>query len=118
MPGLGHGVQQWMAQIGAAVPSPMTLLREYTEAVRDLLHGGTVTADGRYVQLDQVELDWPPEQVPPVLVGARGPRTLRLAGELADGVILDGVDTARASGRPGNCWPRAGPRPAGTGPST
>jgi alkanesulfonate monooxygenase SsuD/methylene tetrahydromethanopterin reductase-like flavin-dependent oxidoreductase (luciferase family) len=94
MPGLGHGVQQWMGQIGAAVPSPMTLLREYTAAVRDLLQGGTVTADGRYVQLDQVKLDWPPEQVPPLRVGARGPRTVRLAGELADGVILDDVATA------------------------
>jgi alkanesulfonate monooxygenase SsuD/methylene tetrahydromethanopterin reductase-like flavin-dependent oxidoreductase (luciferase family) len=94
MPGLGHGVQQWMGQVGAAVPSPMTLLREYTAAVRDLLGGGTVTTDGRYVQLDQVKLDWPPSQVPPLLVGARGPRTLRLAGELADGVILDSVETA------------------------
>jgi alkanesulfonate monooxygenase SsuD/methylene tetrahydromethanopterin reductase-like flavin-dependent oxidoreductase (luciferase family) len=94
MPGLGHGVQKWMGQVGAAVPSPMTLLREYTIAVRDLLRGGTVTADGRYVQLDQVKLDWPPGQVPPLLVGARGPRTLRLAGELADGVILDDVETA------------------------
>jgi alkanesulfonate monooxygenase SsuD/methylene tetrahydromethanopterin reductase-like flavin-dependent oxidoreductase (luciferase family) len=93
-PGLGHGVQDWMTQIGAGVPSPMTLLREYTKAVRDLLHGATVTSDGRYVQLDQVKLDWPPEQVPPLLVGARGPRTLRLAGELADGVILDSVGTA------------------------
>jgi alkanesulfonate monooxygenase SsuD/methylene tetrahydromethanopterin reductase-like flavin-dependent oxidoreductase (luciferase family) len=94
MPGLGHGVQEWMTQIGAAVPSPMALLREYTKAVQDLLHGGTVTTDGRYVQLDQVALDWPPEQPPPLLVGARGPRTVRLAGELADGVILDSVDTA------------------------
>lgn len=94
VPGLGHGVQDWMTQIGAGVPSPMTLLREYTKAVRDLLHGGTVTTDGRYVQLDQVKLDWPPAEVPPVLVGARGPRTLRLAGELADGVILDSVGTA------------------------
>lgn len=91
-PGLGHGVQDWMKQIGAGVPSPMTLLREYTKAVRDLLHGGTVTVDGRYVQLEQVKLDWPPAEVPPLLVGGRGPRTLRLAGELADGVILDSVE--------------------------
>ena len=94
LPGLGHGVQDWMTQIGAGVPSPMTLLREYTKAVRDLLHGATVTSDGRYVQLDQVKLDWPPAEAPPVLIGARGPRTLRLAGELADGVILDSVSTA------------------------
>jgi len=87
--GLGHGVLDWMAQVGARVESPMTLLREHTTAVRDLLQGQTVTVEGRYVRLDGVALDWPPPQAPPVLVGARGPRTLRLAGEIADGVILD-----------------------------
>jgi alkanesulfonate monooxygenase SsuD/methylene tetrahydromethanopterin reductase-like flavin-dependent oxidoreductase (luciferase family) len=87
--GLGHGVADWMAQVGAAVGSPMTLLREHTTAVRDLLHGRTVDVRGRYVRLESVALDWPPEQVPPLLVGARGPKTLRLAGELADGVVLD-----------------------------
>ncbi len=89
LPGLGHGVLDWMAQVGARAQSPMGLLREYTAAVRELLHGATVTVDGRYVHLDGVALDWPPAQVPPVLVGARGPKTLALAGELADGVILD-----------------------------
>ena len=89
LPGLGHGVLDWMAQVGAAVPSPMTLLREYTAAVRDLLHGRTVDVDGRFVHLDGVALDWPPPEVPPLLVGARGPKTVRLAGEVADGVILD-----------------------------
>ena len=89
LPGLGHGVLDWMAQVGAGVGSPMGLLGEYTSAVRALLHGEAVNAIGRYVRLDGVALDWPPAQVPPLLVGARGPKTLRLAGELADGVILD-----------------------------
>lgn len=89
VPGLGHGVLDWMGQVGSRVQSPMTLLREYTVAVRGLLHGDTVDVDGRYVHLDDVALDWPPRQVPPLLLGARGPRTLRLAGEVADGVILD-----------------------------
>ena len=40
---LGHGVQDWMRQVGAAVDSPMTLLREHTTAVRALLAGETVT---------------------------------------------------------------------------
>ena len=87
--GLGHGVADWMAQVGAAVESPMTLLREHTAVVRDLLHGRTADLRGRYVRLESVALDWPPAEVPPLLVGARGPKTLRLAGELADGVILD-----------------------------
>jgi alkanesulfonate monooxygenase SsuD/methylene tetrahydromethanopterin reductase-like flavin-dependent oxidoreductase (luciferase family) len=89
LPGLGHGVLEWMAQVGAGAASPMTLLREYTAAVRTLLNGGTVTTTGKYVQLDGVRLDWAPPQPPPVIVGARGPKTLRLAGELADGVLLD-----------------------------
>jgi alkanesulfonate monooxygenase SsuD/methylene tetrahydromethanopterin reductase-like flavin-dependent oxidoreductase (luciferase family) len=90
-PGLGHGVLEWMEQVGARVPSPMTLLREYTTAVRDLLHGRTVDVEGRYVRLREVTLDWPPASPPPLLVGGRGPKTVGLAGEVADGVILDSV---------------------------
>ncbi|GAA5147795.1 LLM class flavin-dependent oxidoreductase [Nocardioides marinquilinus] len=86
---LGHGVQDWMAQVGARPASPMALLREHTTAVRDLLAGERVDADGDHVRLDGVALDWPPAAPPTLLLGARGPRTLRLAGELADGVVLD-----------------------------
>jgi alkanesulfonate monooxygenase SsuD/methylene tetrahydromethanopterin reductase-like flavin-dependent oxidoreductase (luciferase family) len=89
VPAVGHGVQDWMAQVGARAGSPMTLLREWTAAVRALLHGQRVSVAGDYVRLDGVELDWPPPSAPPLLVGARGPRTLALAGELADGVVLD-----------------------------
>ncbi len=89
-PGVGHGVLDWMAQVGARAQSPMTLLGEYTAALRQLLHGNTVSSSGRYVQLEDVRLAWPPNDVPPVLVGAIGPRTLQLAGEVGDGVILTG----------------------------
>jgi len=86
--GIGHGVLSWMGQVGARVESPLTLLREYTAALSALLHGETVTAHGRYVHLDQVALDWPPTVTPPLLVGGVKPRTVALAGELADGVII------------------------------
>ena len=33
-------------------------------------------------------LDWPPPSPPPLFVGARGPKTVRLAAELADGLLL------------------------------
>jgi alkanesulfonate monooxygenase SsuD/methylene tetrahydromethanopterin reductase-like flavin-dependent oxidoreductase (luciferase family) len=89
VPAAGHGVTRWMDQVGALAKSPMTLLREWVTATRGLLHGETVTASGGYVRLAGVALDWPPPAVPPVLVGARGPRTLALAGEIADGVVLD-----------------------------
>jgi alkanesulfonate monooxygenase SsuD/methylene tetrahydromethanopterin reductase-like flavin-dependent oxidoreductase (luciferase family) len=93
VPGVGHGVLDWMGQVGARVPSPMTLLDEYAGALRNLLHGQTVSTSGRYVTLDAVGLSWPPEIAPPVLVGAVGPRTLTLVGAVGDGVILSGGTT-------------------------
>jgi 5,10-methylenetetrahydromethanopterin reductase len=89
VPAAGHGVLSWMDQVGARVSSPMTLLREWVAAVRSLLDGQTVTVSGQYVRLNGVALDWPPAVVPPLLVGARGPKTLALAGEVADGLVLD-----------------------------
>jgi alkanesulfonate monooxygenase SsuD/methylene tetrahydromethanopterin reductase-like flavin-dependent oxidoreductase (luciferase family) len=94
IPGVGHGNQDWMAQAGVKVASPMTLLRENLDAMRALLRGERVTADGRYVTLDNVALDWPPASAPSVFVGATGPRSIRLSGEAADGTVLD------ASSRP------------------
>jgi len=86
--GVGHGVEDWMRQAGVAAESPMTLLREYVVALRALLAGDRLTVDGRYVRLDGVTLEWPAPA--PVLLAARGPRTLRLSGAAADGTVLDG----------------------------
>ncbi|MEJ8280094.1 LLM class flavin-dependent oxidoreductase [Pseudonocardia spirodelae] len=108
LPVLGHGVLEWMGQVGNRVASPMTLLAEYTAAVRALLAGERVSTSGRYVHLDRVRLDHPPRTVPPVLVGARGPRTLRLAGDLADGVLLDsGLTPAQTRAALADCGPGA-----------
>lgn len=91
--GVGHGVQSWMGQAGARVASPMTLLREYTDALRRLLDGDEVTVSGRYVQLDRVRLDWPATPAAPLLLGGDGPKSLALAGELGDGSILSAALT-------------------------
>lgn len=88
---LGHGVQDWMTQVGASVASPLGLLREYTVAVRDLLAGAEVVVDRRFVHLDIVMLGWPPARQLGLLIGGRGRKTIRLAGEVADGVLLDSV---------------------------
>ncbi|MFE2483449.1 LLM class flavin-dependent oxidoreductase [Streptomyces mirabilis] len=99
--GVGHGVQDWMGQVGARAESPVTLLREHLDALRALLRGERVSTDGRYVKLDGVALDWPPAAAPEVLAGAGGPRSLRLSGAAADGTVLtaatgpEGVRRAR-----------------------
>ncbi len=88
--GIGHGVLDWMAQVGERVASPMTLLGEYVDALRRLLAGELVTVEGRYVHLDGVKLDWPPPRPVPILLAAIGPRTLQLAGAASDGTVFTG----------------------------
>lgn len=107
LPGVGHGVLEWMGQAGVRVASPLTLLDEHATALRALLAGEEVTTSGRYVSLDRVALRWPPAPAPPLLIGGQRPKTLALAGRLGDGVILTGqlppqvtersVATARAA---------------------
>ncbi|MBD3942472.1 LLM class flavin-dependent oxidoreductase [Microbacterium sp. NEAU-LLC] len=94
LPGVGHGVLEWMGQAGARVASPLTLMREYVPALRGLVAGEQVTTTGRYVTLDAVQLNHPPVTPPPVYAAAEGPKTLRLSGEVADGTVLDSGHTA------------------------
>jgi alkanesulfonate monooxygenase SsuD/methylene tetrahydromethanopterin reductase-like flavin-dependent oxidoreductase (luciferase family) len=99
--GIGHGVQDWMGQVGARPRSLLTLFREYATALRALLDGEEVTVSGEYVSLDHVRLTWPPSGRTPIYAGVTGDKSLRLAGEVADGTILvggtspDGVARAR-----------------------
>ena len=86
----------------------MTLLREWVSAVRALLHGETVSVTGDYVNLDKVALDWPPQQVPPLLVGARRAKTLALAGSWPTAWYW-----TRASRRTASAGPSPPPTPRG-----
>lgn len=86
--GIGHGVSEWMDQIGEKVASPLTAIEETTTAIRRLLRGERLTVDGRYVQLRDVVLDPPPSVVPDVMLGVMGEKSMRLAGQIADGVLL------------------------------
>ncbi|UCM91899.1 LLM class flavin-dependent oxidoreductase [Streptomyces marincola] len=86
--GIGHGVPEWMARVGAAPASPLTLLEETVTTVRTLLAGEEAEVDGRAVQVRGVRLVHPPAEPPPVVTGVVRPRSLRLSGRVADGTIL------------------------------
>lgn len=86
--GIGHGVQDWMRRAGAAAPSPLALLEETFVTVRALLEGRRVEHRGAAVTVDGVELVHPPTEAVHLLAGVTGPRSLDLAGRIADGVIL------------------------------
>jgi len=76
--------------VGMAMPSPPERLSRLSEAVQiltALLAGETVTFDGAYHRADGARLLAPPIQKPrpPVFVGGKGDKLLRLAARHADG---------------------------------
>lgn len=86
--GIGHGVQSWMEQIGLRPSSPLTALEETIAVVKRLLAGEEVSFVGQTFRCSGVQLEQPPSQRLPVLAGVQGPRSMELAGSIADGVIL------------------------------
>ncbi|WP_433160683.1 LLM class flavin-dependent oxidoreductase [Kribbella sp. CA-247076] len=88
LPGIGHGVQEWMGQMGVRPKSPLTALEEVTTAVTRLLAGENVTVEGKTVQLQDVQLDAPPAEAPPILLGVMGPKSMALAGRVGGGIVL------------------------------
>jgi 5,10-methylenetetrahydromethanopterin reductase len=88
LPGIGHGVPAWMRNVGAAPKSALALLEETFTVVGRLLDGDRVDFDGRELHLADVALVHPPAARPPLLAGVSGPKSLELAGRVADGTIV------------------------------
>ncbi len=86
--GVGHGVAEWMRQVGAETPHKLAMLEETIVATRALLSGAEVTQHGRTVTVDGVRLHHPPAEVPPIVTGVVRPRSLEVSGRVADGTIL------------------------------
>ncbi|MBF4633432.1 LLM class flavin-dependent oxidoreductase [Agreia pratensis] len=86
--GIGHGMPDWMRQVGDKPASILTMLDEQLTALRTLLAGDKLEVDGRYVQIHGAQLETPATIAPPVLAGVRGPKSLALSGRSADGTIL------------------------------
>jgi 5,10-methylenetetrahydromethanopterin reductase len=59
------------------------VLREYVRAVRDLLAAGQASFGGA-----PALMQWGRGVHVPIILSAHGPRSLRLAGEIADGVVV------------------------------
>ena len=92
--GLGAWWDPLAAKVGVARDRPLRVMREVVESVRALLAcDGPVTYDGAYVHLDGVELDYVHQErrakQVPLYVGATGMQMMRLAGEIADGAVLN-----------------------------
>jgi 5,10-methylenetetrahydromethanopterin reductase len=89
--GLGAGSPLVLAAQGQGFDKPLTRLREYVEIQRLLLRGGPVDYEGQTVRLAGAQLEFDPVRADiPVHLGVTGPKALEVAGEIADGAMLNG----------------------------
>jgi 5,10-methylenetetrahydromethanopterin reductase len=91
--GIGAWWEPLATKVGVNRTRPLTAMREIVTAVRALLANETVTFDGDFVHLDGVELDYVYQERRakdvPIYIGATGMQMMELAGEIADGVVLN-----------------------------
>jgi 5,10-methylenetetrahydromethanopterin reductase len=86
--GIGAGGSGFPA-MAIARRKPAAAVREAIELMRGLWRGDVVTLQGEVVSFANGRLNFtPPRHDIPVYVAARGRHMLRLAGEIADGVII------------------------------
>ncbi len=93
MLGIGAWWDPLARKVGIHRNRPLQAMRETVEAVRALLTCEPVTYHGEVVHLDGAQLDYVhserrPKQVP-IYIGATGMKMMELAGEIADGVLLN-----------------------------
>lgn len=67
---------------------PALAMREMVFIIRDLLSGKKVCYDGQIIKVNGAKLGFRARSDIPIYIAGRGPMVLKLAGELADGVII------------------------------
>ena len=91
--GIGAWWDPLASKVGIQRRRPLQAMRETVEVSRRLLAMERVTYHGDFVDVDDIEIDIvhgdrSPKDVP-IYVGATGPKMMELAGEIADGVVLN-----------------------------
>lgn len=80
-------VEQWN---GVPFKSRLGLLREAVQVIRGVLSGERVTFEGEFYRIRGFRMMAPPPPQPvKIYLAALGPKALELAGEVADGVLLN-----------------------------
>lgn len=88
--GLGAGVSGF-PELQIVRRQPVRAMRETVAAVRGLLRGETVHVQGDVITCAPTHLDFQPLRARiPVYIASNGPMGLALAGEIADGVVMQG----------------------------
>lgn len=91
--GIGAWWDPLATNVGIERRKPLVAMRETIEVMRRLLHMENVTFEGEFHKVKGIELDVvhgrrEPRHVP-IMIGATGLKMMELAGEIADGAVLN-----------------------------
>ena len=79
---LGIGVGDSAVYTIGGKPARLQRLEQFIDVLRRLLAGEEVNFDGK-----DIKVSWPPRKIP-VVIACTGPKSLQLAGRIADGVLF------------------------------
>ena len=88
--GLGASNKRWMEDMaGIPFKKPIQATKECAIIIKELLGKGHIQFEGEIFKTGDVELDFKPYRKDlPIYLGVKGPNALRIAGQIADGVLL------------------------------
>ncbi len=97
--GLGVSAPGILRQHGAPLPErPIAMMREYVALLRECLSGEAVTFEGDFWQVKRFRLGVRlGDRRPKIVMAALNPQMLKLAGEIADGVLLNYIPVAHVA---------------------
>lgn len=86
--GIGALWEPMASKIGVERKTPLKAVREYVEVLKQLFKGEEVTYLGDHVKVNGIRLEKATKYIP-VHIGATGFKMIEVAGEVADGVVLN-----------------------------
>jgi probable F420-dependent oxidoreductase len=97
--GLGVSAPGILQQHGLPAPQrPIAMMREYVALLRECLSGESVTFEGDFWQVKRFRLGVRlGDRRPKIVMAALNPQMLRLAGQIADGVLLNYIPASHVA---------------------
>ncbi|MDD4569216.1 MAG: LLM class flavin-dependent oxidoreductase [Tepidanaerobacteraceae bacterium] len=94
--GIGASNKRWMQeQAGIPFKKPLAAMKESVEIIRGLLAGETVCKKGEYFDTGEIKLEFKPYRPQiPIYLGVKGPKALKMAAEIGDGVLMSIMTSA------------------------
>lgn len=96
---VGAGIASATRKLGLDPDRPVPALRDTLTIVRELLRGREVDYIGRAFSAHGVKLDYAPRSDIAIYLAGRGDSTAKLAGDLADGLVVSNMCSMTFAGR-------------------